>query len=104
MNVLQTFSGVPALMHVVVAVSFTSNMLAAGSNIFKVYSNFTLNGASMPTASSYQSLETTFNTTSWDSSGGLNIFPTLDLLGGSNSVAAGNIYFLAIYDEVCIYT
>lgn len=103
---MQVAAGSPGqLLHLVICIIFEST--AVNSNGFTINTisvNYTVNGINLvdDNARTYPS---TFglDAAEWDSTGYLNVFPAMELQLTENKVAAGDVHYFALYNQVLPY-
>lgn len=92
-HLLQVVDGVPALVHVVVDIVYSSFKIG-NSKVYQISTNYTINGVNVP--SGYQNLLNSlggFDASGWDSAGVLSLYPT-------RTVPAADVHYLALYNKV----
>lgn len=89
------------LIHVVLNIQYTEVTIFGASKVYGIAANFTVNGVNTPESYNYLVTSSgTFDATSWDSTGSLNVFPSMDITTLASSAKAGNVLYLAMYNEV----
>ena len=106
-SLYQLVNGRAKLMHVVVVLTHSSYTFGSKSAVIhEVSANYTVDGTTSDTDQSTQYFvsPSRLDPSSWDPTGKLNLFPTLDMLSSTNARSAGNVYHLAMYNKVQRHT
>lgn len=98
-HLLQVVDGVPALVHVVVDIVYSSFKIG-NFKVYQISTNYTINGVNVP--SGYQNQLNSlkgFDASGWDSAGVLSLYPTMDI-ASTRTVPAADVHYLALYNKV----